>query len=73
MTREEQLDLWLDGKSVHNDDANFDESGCCPDFSCCKPELLVSIEDRELFVDAFNARNCAVVREMLLRFFLCRV
>jgi len=27
MTREEQLDLWLDGKSVHNDDANFDESG----------------------------------------------
>ena len=45
MTREEQLDLWVQGQSVHN--AERDE--CCPDFSCCRPELLQPPEVRASF------------------------
>lgn len=43
MTPDKQLVLWVDGKSVHNDER--DE--CCPDFSCCQPDLLA---DRALRV-----------------------
>ena len=55
MTSEEQLDEWVNGNSIHNDenrpilivDENdnvvrtvFTEGGeCCPDFSCCQPNL----------------------------------
>ena len=47
MTCEEQLQLWLKGKSVHNEERNE----CCPDFSCCKPEFLAPFEEREMFVE----------------------
>ena len=46
MTSDEQLARWLRGEYVHND--TRDE--CCPDFSCCKPELLAPQEEREAFV-----------------------
>ena len=46
-----QLDEWKRGNSIHND---VDDE-CCPDFSCCKPELLASKEKRETF--------CAVVEK----------
>lgn len=42
MTPNEQLELWVRGKSVHNDER--DE--CCPDFSCCSPELLAPEHER---------------------------
>lgn len=42
MTYEEQVQLWVDGNSVH-------DGQCCPDFSCCRPELLAPKEERELF------------------------
>lgn len=48
MTSEEQLQKWLNGDSVHND--TRDE--CCPDFSCCRPDLLAPAEERELFIQA---------------------
>jgi hypothetical protein len=43
MTPDEQLELWLAGNSVHNPDT--DE--CCPDFSCCVPELQMGPEERQ--------------------------
>jgi hypothetical protein len=67
MTSEEQLKLWVAGVSVHNDDVWYnvvDDAGnvvdqkkleggeCCPDFSCCEPELLQPVEVRRAFVAA---------------------
>lgn len=40
-----QLDQWVIGDSIHN---NIDDE-CCPDFSCCSPELLQPKEIRETF------------------------
>lgn len=48
MTYDEQLKLWVEGKSFHN----RDRDECCPDFSCCKPELQAPREVREAFVAA---------------------
>tara|TARA_Y100000310_G_scaffold82841_1_gene79433 strand:+ start:362 stop:616 length:255 start_codon:yes stop_codon:yes gene_type:complete len=48
MTPTEQLDLWVRGISTHNND----RGECCPDFSCCKPELLAPVEVRETFANA---------------------
>jgi hypothetical protein len=30
---------------------------CCPDYSCCQPELLAPFEERELYVDTRNRRD----------------
>ena len=38
-----QLRMWIHGVSIHN--AFSDE--CCPDFSCCRPELLNDRAKRE--------------------------
>lgn len=48
MTFGKQLELWVAGESVHNDAR--DE--CCPDFSCCKPDLLWPKWKRVQFADA---------------------
>lgn len=45
MTSQEQLQQWVQGVSIHNDDTGQ----CCLDFSCCQPELLTPKEERELF------------------------
>jgi hypothetical protein len=48
MTSEEQLDLWVMGKPIHNE-----ESGeCCPDFSCCDIDLLAPLDERIAFKNA---------------------
>lgn len=48
MNTDEQLTLWVDGKSFcPNDDGE-----CCPDFSCCRPELLAPEDERTLFAKA---------------------
>lgn len=65
MTPEEQIDEWVKGNSIHNDDDRqvsvVDENNnvvdtitleggeCCPDFSCCRPEMKWPIELREKF------------------------
>ena len=64
MTSEEQLELWLDGKSVHN--VEIDE--CCPDFSCCRPELLAPKDVREIFVKAHRQGNENVTNRLLMEF-----
>lgn len=40
-----QLEEWVKGNSIHN---SMDEE-CCPDFSCCSPELLQPLEIRKTF------------------------
>lgn len=65
ITSEEQLARWLDGKPVHRQfklklvdkdgvtvvgERDMDE--CTPDFSCCRPNLLVDLEIRVAFVSA---------------------
>jgi len=42
---EAQLEGWIAGKPEHN--TRFNE--CCPDFSCCRPELLVPEKVRRQF------------------------
>lgn len=51
MTCDEQLKLWVGGKSVHNPDRPGGGE-CCPDFSCCQPALLWPKEKREEFAAA---------------------
>ena len=43
-----QLSEWLKGNPVHNDE----QDECCPDFSCCQPELLADQKTRQAFADA---------------------
>lgn len=50
-TTDEQLALWLEGENVH---AAAGE--CCPDFSCCKPEIAAPADERRAFVDHPEAR-----------------
>jgi hypothetical protein len=45
---ESQVDEWVKGNSIHNKE----DDECCPDFSCCKPELKAPIEIRETFKNA---------------------
>lgn len=49
MTPEEQLDLWVSGKSVHNYDRYPPDGECCPDFSCCDKNANTPIELRKRF------------------------
>ena len=48
MTANDQLCMWREGQSIHNDE----REECCPDFSCCCPELLAPQEERETFCRA---------------------
>lgn len=40
-----QLEEWAKGNPIHN---SIDDE-CCPDFSCCTPDLLQSEEIRKTF------------------------
>ena len=61
MTSDEQLALWAKGESIHNTDRNE----CCPDFSCCQPELLASQEIRDKFKTAHEAGDDKTTWAML--------
>ena len=56
-----QLRLWVQGCSSHNE---VDDE-CTPDFSCCKPQLKASIEDRKRFVAGTSTE-----RDVMLMVFL---
>lgn len=43
-----QLSEWVEGRPFHN---TVDDE-CCPDFSCCRPELLAPRYAREAFEKA---------------------
>lgn len=51
---DDQLKLWIDGESVHRltTIAGRKIEECVPDFSCCKPKLLVDVEVRRAFTAA---------------------
>lgn len=59
MTPDEQLSLWLDGKPIHN--GTRPDGECCPDFSCCRPDLLAPRATREAFVNASTAEREAML------------
>lgn len=59
-----QLEMWLKGKPWHN--PIRDE--CCPDFSCCRPELLAPYDVRKTFCEAYHAKQDDKMDAMLLMF-----
>jgi len=61
MTPDEQVDLWVQGRSVHNPDR--DE--CCPDFSCCQPDLLAPVEVRKAFQAAGEQQRIKFLSQFL--------
>ncbi len=64
MKTEEQLKLWVKGKSVHNDER--DE--CCPDFSCCQFHFLAPKHEREAFLEAHRKNDEKTKTSMLYEF-----
>ena len=61
MTIKEQIDKWVEGESIHTDI-------CVPDFSCCVKWMKTETFDRELFRDAYLAKNYDVVNFYLGKF-----
>jgi len=45
----EQLKRWVAGESIHREVDGIEGGECCPDFSCCRPELLAEPEIRRQF------------------------
>ena len=66
MTPQEQVELWVSGQSIHNSSVLGGE--CCPDFSCCRPELLAPKEVREVFAEAVITGNKKVEDRILMEF-----
>lgn len=64
MSPDEQVERWVTGESVHNDE----RGECCPDFSCCKPELQAPEDVRQAFAMAFHTDPSAT--HLLLGSFL---
>lgn len=64
MNINEQVDEWVNGNPVHNDER--DE--CCPDFSCCVPEVMASDQEREQFSEAYYNNDTKTQNEMLSNF-----
>lgn len=64
-TYEQQLDLWLIGEPHHRGDRKDPRSECCPDFSCCTPELLAPLEVRRAFVLAGPREQMAFLATFL--------
>lgn len=66
MDYKEQLRLWVEGESVHDSDEKGEQ--CCPDFSCCKPELKAPKEERELFEQLYLEEKHNEYERMLMMF-----
>ena len=64
MTRLIQLSLWVEGRSVH--DHSRDE--CVPDYSCCRPQLAVPKEEREMYLRAHLDGDQKTLNRMTYRF-----
>lgn len=63
MKREEQLQEWIKGNSIHNKE--IDE--CCPDFSCCGPQMA-SLQKRGKFVEAYYKNDNGTINSLLIEF-----
>lgn len=53
---QEQLDAWVKGEGTHWE-VSPGRLDCCPDFSCCRPNLLQPVEVREAFRAASPERR----------------
>lgn len=64
----EQLEQWLNGNCIH---MRIDgHQHCCPDMSCCHPELLAPFLIRRLYVEAFLKNNALLKQKLLDTFTL---
>jgi hypothetical protein len=59
-----QIEEWVEGRSAHN----LDRDECCPDFSCCTPELQASEAERRTFARYWREGNSMAMNEMLMMF-----
>ncbi len=59
-----QLNRWLAGQSVHL----WMPDLCTPDYSCCEPELLAPLEERELYVQAHNEGDMETLERLDVMF-----
>jgi hypothetical protein len=59
-----QLEMWVQGKPHHN----YMDNCCCPDFSCCIPDLLQPVEVRKTFMAAWKQQNRQIVESMVFVF-----
>ena len=64
MTQEEQLNEWIKGNSIHNDE--YDE--CVPDFSCCETNIQTPQHAKERFVKAYKEKDSETIEKMLTMF-----
>lgn len=67
MEHKEQLDLWVKGESVHNDE----KGECCPDFSCCNNKVNTPQVIKELFRDEYlkgDKGNEGLMNRLLMEF-----
>ena len=54
-----QVLLWVEGRPTHN----MVDDECCPDFSCCEPEMFISARgERQAYFDALKHRIEQVVQ-----------
>ena len=60
----DQINEWVKGNPMHN---KVDDE-CCPDFSCCKPDLLVDSVTRNEYKKAWEAGHDGIVEAMLKKF-----
>ena len=60
----EQLNLWVDGKSTHNEELGE----CCPDFSCCNKEVNTPQEVKEIFRTAYLKNDQSLIYRLLMEF-----
>jgi hypothetical protein len=65
MTSQEQLALWVEGTPVHRGKKENPDNECCPDFSCCKPDLLQPKPVREAYVAADEATRMKLLGTFL--------
>lgn len=45
-----QLTKWVAGRPSHSISPEGIGHSCCPDFSCCRPELMVSWQIRQAYL-----------------------
>lgn len=61
MTPDEQLAKWVEGESL----CPNDRDECCPDFSCCCPDIKTPKELRQRFVDATDKERHSMLMMFL--------
>lgn len=54
-----QVEEWAKGNPLHNpvnpENGLYEGGECCPDFSCCNPDMLMPEESRQKFLEAHKA------------------